>query len=167
MALPLAVLGCVHSIPPPEPSPPIHLDGGPPVSGEHMGRVFLDVAPGRVRVDEYMTVNPHDVSVVKDVRDETITVRRNVLRWDDTKRDGEYEPVYKRETRLIVEYGWEHVADRRLVPLCETPCALDLLEGPHDLHLQLIQDRRWANLRVQATSTRNTYRVGLGRPRSA
>lgn len=159
--LALTVLGCVRSLPAVQPLPLRTLDVAAPPSGEHGGHVVLDVGPGRVRVDEFMTVNPHDVYVVKNLRTETISVPRTVLR---TSASGnlEFRTEYETESRLVAEYGWEHVTDRRLVPLCEAPCVLELREGPHDLHLQAMDDRRWSNLHVEATSARRTYRVGLG-----
>lgn len=159
--LALAALGCVRSLPPADPPPPHQSDSVAPPSGEHVGRVLLDVAPGRVRVDEFTTVNPHDVNVIKGLRTETISVPRSVLRRS-ARGDLEFETEYETETRVVAEYGWERVRDRRLLPLCEAPCTLELREGPHDLHLQAIDDRRWANIRVEATSTSRKYRVGLG-----
>jgi hypothetical protein len=147
------LLGCMRSLPPAEPPPSRTRELAPAPSSEQPRRVFLDAAPGRVRVDELMSVNPHDVSVVKDVRRETMRVRT---------MNASGEARYETQTRPVPVYGVEHVTDRRLVPLCQAPCALQLGDGSHDLHLQGIDDRRAANVRIEVTPTPRTYRVGLG-----
>jgi hypothetical protein len=134
-------VGCARSLPPVNPPPPGRLSLLPPQVVDRMGHITIDIIPTRVRVDEVVNVNPRTIRYV--------TV-------DYTWKDGHV-------TSERYETHWVHVTDRRLVPLCEAPCALDLPFGVHDLHLQSMEDGRWANLQVEATSAPRTYRVGLGR----
>jgi hypothetical protein len=138
VALGILLTGCFRTLPPAEPPPPRNLDLFEPTAAAN--RITLDVGPERVRVDEVLDTHPHTVLVVTDV---TTT---------HTSR-GE---------RTEVTYGGRTVTDSRLVPLCEAPCVLALAPGPHELHLQALDDGRWAMVHVDATAAPQTYRVGLG-----
>jgi hypothetical protein len=140
-ALTALALGCVRSLPPAQPAPasPLSPETGPPAEGA--GHVVLEAGPGRVRVDEMVSLNPRFISVIKDVRYEH-------------RADGERVVVYT--------YGPQEVTDQRLYPRCEAPCTLELPVGPHDLHLQSIEDGRWAYVPIEVTPTQRRYRIGLG-----
>ncbi len=144
-ALFLLGIGCVRSLPPVNPPPPGRLNLPPPQEADRRGHITIDVIPTRVRVDEVVNVNPRTI--------------RFVTAETKTRRDVWGQDVI---TTTYTTH-WVDVTDRRLVPLCEAPCAVDLPYGPHDLHLQSMDDGRWANLQVEATSAPRTYRVGLGR----
>jgi hypothetical protein len=142
--------GCFRSLPPPQPPAP-RVDGSvEPTLEPGLGRVLLDVAPGRVRVDDMLDINAHKVRMLTDVK---------------TQEHTEYFPT-RRVTVTTYTYEWQTVTDSRLVPLCEAPCALTLSTGKHTLHLQSIDDGRWATVDVNVTSTPQRYRVGLGRTAS-
>jgi hypothetical protein len=51
-------------------------------------------------------------------------------------------------------------------PRCEAPCTLDLPLGAHDLHIQSLDDGRWAYVPIEAAATPHRYRIGLGHTES-
>jgi hypothetical protein len=139
----LLLTGCFRSLPPAEPPPARPLVEAAPPTPPGWAWVTLDAGPGRVRVDEVLAANPHDVEILTDFK------------------------IEKSLGRMYAVYTWQrtNVTDARLVPLCETPCALAMPAGAHDLHLQSIDDDegRRASLSLDVTPGSRSVRVGLGR----
>jgi hypothetical protein len=132
-------MGCVRVLPPAQPpAASVALPSEAP--GEGAGRVVLEAGPGRTRVDEIVSINPRWISVIKEVTYQQIG---NMLYTYTT-------------------YGTERVTDQRLYPRCEAPCTLELPLGAHDLHVQSIDDGRWAYVPIEVTSAPRRYRIGLG-----
>jgi hypothetical protein len=142
---PLA-LGCVRVLPAATPPSPTALPPQVSAPAEGTGRVVLDVGSGRARVDEIVSTNPRWVTV--------IAGGYNIVQ----RYNGTYM-VYSPPVR-------QWVTDQHLYPRCEAPCTLELPLGQHDLHVQSLDDGRWAYVPIDVTAVSRRYRIGLGHTES-
>jgi hypothetical protein len=148
--LAFVALGCVRVLPPAPPPPATALSPQSSAPAEGMGRIVLDVGSGRARVDEIVSTNPRTVLI------------GGGGTYHNELRGTSWYTVYVETSPVPVR-----VTDQHVYPRCEAPCTLELPLGPHDLHVQSLDDSRWAVVPVEVTAAPRRYRIGLGHTESA